>query len=235
MRLDELKKGFWGYKRDSVYQYVALMEEDFSAKLLEKDGQMKKAVEAVRQEAAQAAEQAQKGAADLVEQAKRESGRAIEQARLQAAEAEKAAEQTREELARALRRVSELEASLRTVQAENETLRQDAYKISAAILESQRYAQQMRDETEALERRARADLLSQVNRQRQELEEYAGKIGQLKRKLGSLLLEMSGKAELLEKGCAEIAEQAPAIRLVPFPSAAGAPFPPRDDHGESPL
>ena len=37
MKTEELKTGFWGYKKFSVYQYITTLEEQFSAKLLEKD------------------------------------------------------------------------------------------------------------------------------------------------------------------------------------------------------
>ncbi len=33
MKLDQLKKGFWGYKKASVYEYINMMEEEFSEKL----------------------------------------------------------------------------------------------------------------------------------------------------------------------------------------------------------
>ena len=39
MRIEELKKGFWGYKKESVLRYIAGQEETFSQKLLEKDAQ----------------------------------------------------------------------------------------------------------------------------------------------------------------------------------------------------
>ena len=41
MRLEELKKGFWGYKTEEVFQYITDLESDFSRKLLEKDEQRK--------------------------------------------------------------------------------------------------------------------------------------------------------------------------------------------------
>lgn len=227
MRLEELKRGFWGYKRDSVYQYIAQIEEEFSTKLLEKDEQLKKAVEDARQEAAQAAEQVKKDAEDLAEQAKLKSAHEVEQARLQAEKVEKASEQLREELERTLRRVSELETALSAIQTENATLHQEAYKISAAILDAQRYAQQLRDETENQERRAREDLQAQVDRQRQELAKYADKVGVLKRSLGALLLEMDRKTDVLEEQRAELEAHAPVVKLVTFPSASGTPFPTR--------
>ncbi len=42
MELEMLKKGFFGYKKESVYQYIASVEDEFSTKLLEKDEQIKK-------------------------------------------------------------------------------------------------------------------------------------------------------------------------------------------------
>lgn len=39
MHLEQLKKGLWGYRKDSVFQYIASQEEVFSQKLLEKDAQ----------------------------------------------------------------------------------------------------------------------------------------------------------------------------------------------------
>ncbi|MGI5959147.1 MAG: hypothetical protein ACOX60_07020 [Massiliimalia sp.] len=41
MKLDDLKKGFWGYQKSSVYQYIAFVEEEFSMKLMEKDAQLR--------------------------------------------------------------------------------------------------------------------------------------------------------------------------------------------------
>lgn len=37
MRMDELKQGLWGYKKDSVYHYIASMEEKASERMGEKD------------------------------------------------------------------------------------------------------------------------------------------------------------------------------------------------------
>ena len=37
MNLDNLQKGFFGYKKSSVYEYISSMEEEFSERLLEKD------------------------------------------------------------------------------------------------------------------------------------------------------------------------------------------------------
>ena len=45
MELDKLKKGFFGYKKASVYEYIVFLEEEFSAKLMEKDAQIKETEE----------------------------------------------------------------------------------------------------------------------------------------------------------------------------------------------
>ncbi len=42
MRMDELKRGFWGYKKDSVYHYIVLLEEKASKQAAEKDARMVK-------------------------------------------------------------------------------------------------------------------------------------------------------------------------------------------------
>lgn len=40
MRLEELKKGFWGYQKDAVFQYITQQEEKFTQQLAEKNAQM---------------------------------------------------------------------------------------------------------------------------------------------------------------------------------------------------
>ena len=40
MRLEELKKGLWGYKKDAVFQYISQQEEQFAQKIAEKDAQL---------------------------------------------------------------------------------------------------------------------------------------------------------------------------------------------------
>lgn len=42
MNLDQLQTGFFGYKKFSVYEYITMMEEEFSTKLSEKDATYKK-------------------------------------------------------------------------------------------------------------------------------------------------------------------------------------------------
>ena len=45
MRMEELQTGFFGYRKESVYQLIASMEENFSSKLMEKDAQHTKAMQ----------------------------------------------------------------------------------------------------------------------------------------------------------------------------------------------
>ncbi len=40
MRMDELKRGFWGYKKDSVYNYIVTLEEEASRRVAEKDARI---------------------------------------------------------------------------------------------------------------------------------------------------------------------------------------------------
>ena len=40
MRLEELKKGLWGYQKDAVFQYISQQEEQFTQKMAEKDAQL---------------------------------------------------------------------------------------------------------------------------------------------------------------------------------------------------
>ena len=49
MKIEDLKVGFWGYKKFSVYQYITHLEEQFSAKLLEKDEENRSLLEKERQ------------------------------------------------------------------------------------------------------------------------------------------------------------------------------------------
>lgn len=45
MKLSQLKKGLFGYRQADVYDYVAALEEEFAAKLLEREASYKKSEE----------------------------------------------------------------------------------------------------------------------------------------------------------------------------------------------
>ena len=57
MKTEDLKTGFWGYKKYSVYQYITEMETQFSAKLMEKDEEAKALLEQERQRSRQLEEE----------------------------------------------------------------------------------------------------------------------------------------------------------------------------------
>ena len=43
MRLEELKKGLWGYQKDAVFRYITEQEDAFTKTLAEKDAQLERA------------------------------------------------------------------------------------------------------------------------------------------------------------------------------------------------
>lgn len=49
MTLSELKSGFFGYRKTSVYQYITSLEEQFSSKLMEQEAQARKDAEQYQQ------------------------------------------------------------------------------------------------------------------------------------------------------------------------------------------
>lgn len=44
MQLTDLKKGFWGYQKESVYQYISALDVTFSEKLADKDKESKEMI-----------------------------------------------------------------------------------------------------------------------------------------------------------------------------------------------
>ena len=101
MRLEELKRGFWGYRKDAVFQYIIQQEEAFSQKMLEKDAQLERMS---RQDQARLRDLEAENSALKEELAKlRERQHQISQAILDArssAEALRAESQAQEETAR---------------------------------------------------------------------------------------------------------------------------------------
>ena len=45
MRLEELKQGLWGYKKDAVFQYISQLEDAFSQKMTERDAQVERIIQ----------------------------------------------------------------------------------------------------------------------------------------------------------------------------------------------
>lgn len=57
MKKEELKTGFWGYKKFSVYQYITALEQEFSAKLLAQSEEHRNLLEQERQRVQQLEEE----------------------------------------------------------------------------------------------------------------------------------------------------------------------------------
>ena len=57
MKTEDLKTGFWGYRKFSVYQYITELEENFSTRLLEQEEETKRLLEAERERARQLEEE----------------------------------------------------------------------------------------------------------------------------------------------------------------------------------
>lgn len=70
MKLDQLKKGFWGYKKASVYEYITMMEEEFSEKLAEKVTEQKTQEEQYRTQIAALEKELSRVRKELEEQKK---------------------------------------------------------------------------------------------------------------------------------------------------------------------
>ena len=98
MRLESLKKGFWGYKRDAVFQYITEQEELFSQKMAEKDAQLDRAGQQA-QARIQELEQENRGLREELTRQQDQISQAILDAR-SSAEALKAESRAREEAAR---------------------------------------------------------------------------------------------------------------------------------------
>lgn len=171
MQLDELRKGFWGYKKESVYRYVVAIEESTSEKLAEKDAKL-----------AQLEEQSQK-------------------------------------------KILDLEAAVEALREENAALKEHQVMAFSTLLEAQRHAQFLKEESASRERKAQEELDAAVERQARRLEEYSEKIRQLQKAIQGLLAEFGGRVEDMEESLAALQSQAPAhvsVSLFPQkPSSEG--------------
>lgn len=65
MRMDELKRGFWGYKKDSVYRYIVSMEEKASKQLAEKEEKLGQLEAEMKQKIAELEGEGKKQVAEL--------------------------------------------------------------------------------------------------------------------------------------------------------------------------
>ena len=169
MQLNELKKGFWGYKKESVYRYIVAIEESTSEKLAEKDAKL-----------TQLEEQSQK-------------------------------------------KILELEATVDALREENAALKEHQVMAFSTLLEAQRHAQFLKEESAGRERKAQEELDAAVERQDRRLEEYAEKIRQLQKAIQGLLAEFGGKVDDMEESLAVLQSQAPAhVGISLFPQKSGS-------------
>lgn len=63
--MDELQRGFWGYKKDSVYRYIVSMEEKASKQLAEKDARLAQLEADMKQQIAELEGEGKKQLAEL--------------------------------------------------------------------------------------------------------------------------------------------------------------------------
>lgn len=165
MRLDEIKKGFWGYKKEGVCRYIAQLEAEAQAK---KDEEVRRLEEA--------------------------SGR----------------------------RIAELEDALRAAREENEAMRAEQASIADALIQAQKYAQQIRDEADEFEREAHDRVRASVDRQLRELEDYSTAADVLKEQFHALLKDTLGKTEDIKRELNILHDKGPNSNLVDITSTLGA-------------
>ena len=159
MRLDELKRGLWGYKKDSVYHYIVSVEEKASARLAEKDARLEK----------------------MEEDAKRQ--------------------------------VSELEAAIKVLREENAALRENQATVFSTMLEAQKYADQLRADSDRQMQQFQRQLAATVQQKNQQLENYQEQIRQLRTMIQEILKDFDGRLEDAGRALANLPLQDPITVL----------------------
>lgn len=162
MRIEELKTGFWGYKKFSVYQYIADLEKTFSAKLLEKD---------------------------------QESHELLEKERA---------------------RVHQLEEELHALQEKYDAQEKEQTLIAATLLEAQRHAELLKEQSEERERAARQRLKETLAQKDRELEQYDERIRQIRELVQSTLREMDDSTRRLAEEIGAVRAGAPCEDCSPI-------------------
>lgn len=154
MKTEDLKTGFWGYKKYSVYQYITEMETQFSAKLLEKDEEAKALLEQEQQHSRQLEEELDKLHKQLDRQQEEqaliastlmEAKRYAQQLKDQAEEQQKAAQQQLEEA------LSSRDAELKLYESRLQELRQ---QFKDMLQEMDGSTQQLLEEAENIKAQA---------------------------------------------------------------------------------
>lgn len=161
MRMDELKRGLWGYKKDSVYHYIVSIEEKASARLAEKDAKL-----------------------------------------------EKMGAETK-------RQISELEAAIKALREENATLRENQTTVFSTMLEAQKYAEQLRADSDRQMQQFQRQLAAAVQQKNQQLASYQEQIRQLRTMIREILKDFDGSLEDAGRTLANLPAQAPITVLDP--------------------
>lgn len=133
------------------------------------------------------------------------------------AERDRAVRQAEEELSQ---RVAVLEEALRAAQEENQALRAQQESVSDALIQAQRYAQEIRAEAEEYRQAAQERVQASVERQLQELEDYAAAADALKEKVHGLLRETLGKTEDIRRELNILHDKGPESKVVELNPAA---------------
>ena len=151
MRLEELKKGFWGYKKEGVFQYITDLESTFSQKLLEKDAQAERAAQEAqaRIQALEQEERALRQELDKFRDQQSQIARAILDARA-SAEAMKAESLAQEEAARETVRQA-LETELAELGRYRETVAGVREAVREALGALDRQLEALEDQADAAE------------------------------------------------------------------------------------
>jgi predicted nucleic acid-binding Zn-ribbon protein len=145
MKLDQLKKGLWGFQKASVYAYITMAEEEFSAKLAEKDSRL------------EASEEQYRGRVEALEQELRTVKEALEQQRSE-----------KMEIASTLLAATQYAETLRREAEETARKEREAWErqLAAAQRELEQYRRQVSGVRELL-----ATLLRGMDDQTQDLEQ----------------------------------------------------------------
>lgn len=164
MRMDELKRGLFGYKKDSVYHYILSVEEKASARVAEKEARL----------------------AELEAEMKRQ--------------------------------IAGLEATVTALQKENAALQENQSMVLSTMMEAQRYADQLREDSASREQQAQDQLSAAIQQKNQQLDTYRDEIRQLRANIQRMLREFDDRLEDTEHALIRLRAQTPAPELNETPA-----------------
>lgn len=167
MRMDELKRGLWGYKKDSVYRYIVSVEEKASERVAEKEARL-----------------------------------------------EKQEEQSKQQIAK-------LEADLKALREENAALRENQALAFSTLMEAQKYAGQLREDSLCREQQAREEFSAVLQQKVRQLEGYLDSIQRFRETVQELLKEFDGKADDTQRALLRLQAMAPGNELAGRGPASG--------------